>query len=203
MAKGKKGRRFFRVLWHIFEICLVLGLIVLGIVHWHSVKDYPEQKADVIVVLGARVMPGGELSTTLEHRIESAYEAYEKGLSDAFILCGGQGSDEPMSEAVAMAEYLYAKGVPLEKVFLEDQSVNTFENLRNAKAIMEANGMENALLVTSDYHLTRALWLTHDAGVEAIGYPAPGPNLRRNQLWARVKESASWVFFLLKFRVFG
>ena len=203
MKKRTKGRRFFRMLCHTIVICLVLGCILLAIVHWQSVKAYPEQNADVIVVLGARVMPDGQLSTTLEHRMEAAYEAYEKGLSNAFILCGGQGDDEPMSEAVAMANYLYAKGVDKDRVFLEDKSVNTFENLTNARTIMEQNGMKNVLLVTSDYHITRALWLTHDAGVEATGYPAPGPDLRYNQLWARVKESASWVYFFLKFRVFG
>lgn len=156
----------------------------------------PPKEADVVIVLGARVMPDGELSTTLLHRIETAYSVYRDGYSEKFIVCGAQGSDEPMTEAKAMAEYLIEQGVPAENVFLEDQSFNTVENLKNARKIMDEQGLDSALIVTSDYHVARSLRLCADAGIEASGINAPGPDYWHNRMKARARETLSWIYYL-------
>ena len=126
-------------------------------------RERPVARADALIVLGARVMPDGELSTTLLRRVETAYDAYASGLAGALIVCGAQGLDEPVTEASAMYAYLKGRGVPEAAVFEEDQSFNTEENLSNARKIMEDHGMKTAIIVTSDYHLERALWLAQDA----------------------------------------
>ena len=180
---------------------LIAGGVLVTWVHVASRADHPVTRADAIVVLGARVMPDGELSTTLEHRIETAYAAYEQKLADQFIVCGAQGSDEPVTEAFAMAQYLRARGVPESSIHLEDQSTDTEQNLRNARSIMEAQGLKSALLVTSDYHMTRAMWLSEDVGVDAAAYPAPGPDLWHNRAVARVKEALSWTKYFVQKRV--
>ena len=58
-------------------------------------------------------------------------------------------------------------GVPRSAIVVEDKSTDTVENLNNAKAEMAARGLSTAIVVTSDYHLTRALWLARDQGLDA------------------------------------
>jgi vancomycin permeability regulator SanA len=61
-------------------------------------------RRDAIIVLGARVMPDGELSTTLLHRVQTALKAYQDGYGKLIIVCGAKGRDEPETEAGAMAK---------------------------------------------------------------------------------------------------
>lgn len=201
MNQAKKKRAWAKVLSWVLAAGLIAGGALVAVVHVASRASYPVRRADAIVVLGARVMPDGELSTTLEHRIETAYAAYEQKLADQFIVCGARGSDEPVTEAFAMAQYLRARGVPESRIHLEDQSIDTEQNLLGARSIMEARGLTSALLVTSDYHMTRALWLSADVGVDVAAYPAPGPDLWHNRAVARLKEALSWTKYFVQRRV--
>jgi vancomycin permeability regulator SanA len=176
---------------------ILLASACVGAVFALEKKDRLPIDADVIIVLGARVMPDGELSTTLEFRIQTAYEVYARGYAKNLILCGARGKDEPATEAQAMKEYLLNKGVPTENIFMEDQSFNTMQNLINAKGIMEAQGFETALLVTSNYHVERAVRLCEDAGIRASGVNAPGPLYWHNRMKARLRESMSWAYYLV------
>ena len=154
-------------------------------------------KRDAIIVLGARVMPDGELSTTLLHRVQTARKAYEGGYGKLVIVCGARGRDEPETEAGAMAKWLIANGVPESDIVVEEKSADTVENLKNAKAEMEARGLSTAIVVTSDYHLTRALWLAGDQGLDAIGAAAPGNITWGQRIASRFREGLSWVNYAL------
>jgi len=153
----------------------------------------PLAKADAAVVLGARVEPTGAPSTQLKYRLLRALDVYEQGLVDYVVVCGAQGSDEPASEAEVMANFLIARGVPQEKILRDDQSFDTKQNLVHAKALMAELGLETAILVTSDYHVQRALWTGRDiglpcqgAGAQASDYPA--------LLWkSRLRETIGWL----------
>lgn len=154
--------------------------------------------ADCLIVLGARVRPDGTPSHTLENRCRAAVETWRRESSGAFIVCGGQGADEPATEAAVMRAYLLEAGVPAELIFLEDRSTNTLENLRYARRIMEAQGMRRAAVVTSDYHLTRALWIARDLGIDACGVPAKGPSRIAHRLKSRMVETGSWFLYLFR-----
>ena len=96
-----------------------------------------------------------------------------------------------MPEAVAMAAYLKARGVPGEDILLEAQSRNTRENLRFAKRIMEANGYQTCVLVTSDYHMMRARML---AGQEGLSVTCSRARSDWPGIWfSRVRECLSWI----------
>ena len=76
----------------------------------------------------------------------------------AGLLDGDRISKLLISEAEAMARYLIDKGIPPEKIIKEDQSLTTFENLKFSKRIIEAReGSKYTVLVTSNYHVYRAL----------------------------------------------
>lgn len=153
--------------------------------------------ADCIIVLGARVMPSGQLSTALLRRVEKALSLYKQGLAESIIVCGAQGSDEPEAEAAAMQTWLMEHGVPESAIHAELASTSTEENLRNAKAIMETQGYSDAIVVTNAYHLTRAMWIARDEGLTAQGAAAANNDLMWTRLRLRYREAISWTLYFL------
>ncbi len=152
---------------------------------------------DAIIVLGARIMPDVELSTTVLHLVQTALKVYRNGYAKLIIVCGAQGRDEPETEAGAMAKWLIANGAPQSAVVVDDKSTDTIENLNNAKAEMQARGLTTSIVVTSDYHLTRALWLARDQGLDAIGAAAPGNDTWGQRIESRFREGLSWINYAL------
>jgi len=176
----------------------VLLLAVVGLVTAVSVcaaRERCPKQSDCIIVLGAKVRPDGSMSDSLRYRCERALELWKDGVAPGLICCGGKGGDEPSPEGVVMREYFLRHGVPETRVIEESASVNTIENLRNARAVMEEEGWKTAVIVTSDYHVERALWIARDAGLDACGAAAPSPQGLWRQLYARLRESASWTLY--------
>ena len=89
------------------------------------------------------------------------------------VVCGAKGSDEPDAEAHVMQHILIEKGIPAEDVLMDDTSFNTRQNLLHASALLEGRQTETVLVVTSDYHLPRALRLAQDEGFHAVGLGSP------------------------------
>lgn len=188
-------KKIVKLLGILFALCVLTGAGLFAAVSFSAQRVWPEENADCIVVLGARVRPDGTLSDSLRYRCERALEAWEKGQSEYLIVCGGRGSDEPIAESEAMRAWLIEHGVPENRVVAETQSVNTVENLRFAKEIMRERGWSTALVCTSDYHLTRAVWIAQMEGVSAFGLSAPSPKPLGVWLFSRLRECASWTFY--------
>lgn len=150
--------------------------------------------ADVIIVLGAQVKAWGEPSEALLRRMTLALDHY-KLRPRPIISCGGQGADEPMAEGDFMRDWFVNNGVPEDMAISENKSVNTRQNIANAKKIMGERGYELAMVITSDYHLPRALTICHDLGVAAIGDGSPS----RPDLWWKnhIREGLSWIKYKL------
>lgn len=128
---------------------------------------------DYIIVHGAGLM-GTELTPLLAGRVDKAFELWEhQNRTGKFVVSGGQGSDEVISEAEAMARYLIAKkGVPAEAIVKEDRSTTTFENLKFSRAIMNelsAGEPYRCAVVTSDYHVFRCAEYAHKLKIQADG----------------------------------
>lgn len=155
-------------------------------------RDRPEA-ADCLIVLGARVYPDGRISHSLERRCRVAAAACRGGLASRIIACGGRGGDEPEAEARAMKRVLCSQGVEESSILLEEHSTNTVENLRNAREIMRQRGLHSAVVVTSDYHLTRALWIARALNLDVQGLPVRGPLTPGHVFRSRVLETASWL----------
>ena len=112
-----------------------------------------------IIVHGSGLINGDKVPKLLSNRIDKAIEIYKKSSVPAkIILSGGQGSDEKISEAEAMKRYCLDKEIPSKDLIKEDKSKTTLENLKNSKTIINGrSGDKNAVLVTSNYHVYRAL----------------------------------------------
>lgn len=185
------------IIWMLIAAVLV-GAGVLAAVCICSAKERQARPSDCIIVLGARVWPDGRMSNSLLYRCESALEAWKRGIAENIIVCGGQGSDEPATEASVMRTYFLEMGVPEECVIAEDRSENTIQNLLNAKKVMDARGWKTAAVTTNSYHVQRALWIAGDAGIDACGIAAQNSKQLGTMILSHVRESASWVLYALK-----
>ena len=189
----------------VLRICLILaalgaavGLSVLTAVCICAGRNDMPEKSDCIIVLGAHVWMDGRMSNALTYRCEAALDAWQKGVAPALIVCGGQGSDEPTTEAAAMVQWMLAHGVSESAVIAEDQSLNTKQNIANAMSIMAEHGWKTAAVCTNNYHLTRALWIARDAGLDATGIAAPSTKDFLSVVRGRVRETCSWILYFIR-----
>ena len=169
----------------------LIGFVVYRETHVPAPSDY-----DSIIVLGAQVQPNGEPSVQLDWRLDKAAEMYIAAPCPV-IVCGAQGTDEPRPEADVMRDLLIADGVPAEAVYTDPVSVDTYQNIRNAKVIIEKLGLSKPLIITSDYHLPRAMAIAEMEGFDPQG--AASPTRQELGFWLKnhCREALAWVKFWL------
>lgn len=95
-----------------------------------------EAGLDYIIVLGAQVRESGP-SAALKYRLDEAVEYLEDNPKTICIVSGGQGANEPYSEAEGMAQYLKEQGIDASRILLEDKSLNTEQNMEYSKALIK------------------------------------------------------------------
>lgn len=128
---------------------------------------------DYVIVLGAGVRPEGNPSRALMKRLDKAYEYYENNPETVFVLSGGKGGDEPISEAECMNRYLMDKGMPQDRILLEAQSENTKENIAYSKKLIPENSSIG--IISNNFHIYRALKIAQKNGLnQAVGIAAKG-----------------------------
>lgn len=170
-----------RTVIRIFTILLCIGLLIAGVTEALIIKasfGQPETATEYLLVLGAKVRASGP-SLSLSNRINAAYD-YLTAHPDAIaVVSGGQGTDEPITEAQCMYDRLTAMGIDPDRVWMEDKATSTWENLLFSLDLIEAktgSRPEKLALLSSEYHLFRAGLFARKAGVEPIGIPARTTN---------------------------
>ena len=136
-----------------------------------SFADESDEPVSAVIVLGAGVN-GETPSLTLRTRIDAAAAYLEEHPDVPVILSGGQGPGEAITEAECMRRALVRRGVDESRLYPEERSTSTQENLRYSRAILEELGVDPArrvAIVTSDFHLCRArlMWGGDTAAVPA------------------------------------
>ncbi|EOL42872.1 YdcF family protein [Enterococcus caccae] len=158
-------------------IIIGLGIVYTGLIFClilSGTKNQPTKKPDSVLILGAQVKGSSKdnayPSTVLKERLDAAIPYLKEHPKAIAIVCGGQGSDEPDSEANVMAEYLRANGLSQEQILIEDTSTRTKENIQNAQ---KKQKLGNTVIVTSDFHMYRAKLLAKRLGISDIsGLPS-------------------------------
>lgn len=136
---------------------------VASIVYGKRTKNI---KASYYVVLGAGLINGQKVGRLLANRIKAAIFASSD--ETIFIMSGGRGNDENLSEAAAMRNYAIEElSVKPNRILLEDQSRTTYENLVNSSELL--NKKESFLFFTSDFHVFRAALFAASLGLNAQG----------------------------------
>ena len=174
---GAKFPKFTKVTLRVCTAVLCVGLLIMGITEAviikHSFGD-PKEKVEYMVVLGAKVRSNGP-SVSLWDRIYGARDYLMEHEDVIAVVSGGQGSDEPMTEARAIYEALVDLGIPPERIWLEERATSTWENISFSLDLIEAatgTRPEKIGVLSSEYHLFRASLLAKKCGVEFVGIPA-------------------------------
>ena len=149
---------------------LVLALVLVGVLGFSALfgavlsgmYDQIDGEPQVMVILGCQVKPWGP-SILLQDRLDKALEYLETEPDMTVVVSGGQGPDEHISEARAMADYLMEQGIEQERILLEDQSHNTVQNLTLTRRLLDELGYDleqDIVVVSNGFHLTRVrmLW---------------------------------------------
>lgn len=129
-------------------------------------------KADLIVVLGNKVSPSGIPSKGLSVRLNKAIEIYQQGYAPRILVSGGTGK-EGFNEAIAMSNYLLARGIPSSAIIRDTVGVNTRASANNTYLYMQKNHLQSAIIVSQYYHITRTKLAFRQAGIEKIGQASP------------------------------
>ena len=190
MNRLKQAPRWIKVLAGLFLVGMILYISLLAVV-LVGAEDEVHGEPETMIILGCQVHTWGP-SVLLQDRLDKALDYLGDHQGITVIVSGGQGPDEHTSEAQVMYDYLVSKGVHPERIILEDQSHNTYQNLTNSVGIMEQNGLDldNVILVSNGFHLTRArmLWgrvAKSDRPVSTLAAPCTH---RNSGLWMHVRE---------------
>jgi uncharacterized SAM-binding protein YcdF (DUF218 family) len=159
--RGRRLPAWVKVLIALLLAGVLSFSALLGVVLSGS-HDRVQGEAQVMVILGCQVKSWGP-SILLQDRLDKALDYLDDHPGLTVVVSGGQGRDEPMSEAQAMYDYLVEHGVDGERILLEDQSHNTDQNLRNTVELLADAGYDadaDIVVVSNGFHLTRVrmLW---------------------------------------------
>lgn len=154
---------------------IIFGFAFVGFMMYSCVYLWlpKKQQYDFIIIHGAGLLNGEKVTPLLKRRIDKAIQAFHQSKNShiRLIASGGQGSDEKISEAQAMYNYLVEQtDVPKEAILLEDKSTTTYENLLFSKELGEQL-VENPrfLFVTNDYHVFRTSTYARQIGMQGDG----------------------------------
>ena len=137
-----------------------------------------------VLVLGAGVYGDGEPTSILEGRLRTALELYRSGKVRWFLV-SGDNRHPTYNEPQAMRRWLIKQGVPLTDIVSDYAGLRTVDSLKRAQAVF---GQRQVVIVTSDFHLPRALYLADHMGLRAWGVPArtdDRPWTSRVRFWTR------------------
>ncbi len=151
----------------------------IGYLSWSTTFENHQyyKHVKLIMVLGAGIF-SEEVTTLLAARLDKALSVYHSQRTKPIIIVsGGQGPDEPISEALAMKRYLIAHNVPENHIFMENQSTNTRTNFLYSKSIIHSMmpTSSHMLCVTSQFHVLRALKFAKKAHLSFDGIGSRTP----------------------------
>jgi uncharacterized SAM-binding protein YcdF (DUF218 family) len=167
------------LLWSLLVVAVIALLTVVGWMLWnwmaYDVRERGRRErplpSDCAIVLGAYT-DGYQPSATLKARLRASLHLYRLSYISYLIVSGGQGADETVSESRSMKRFLILNGVPPHAILEDQYSNDTWQNLSNSQRVMKEHSFRTAIVVTSDYHLPRALAVAKQLGIEATGFAA-------------------------------
>lgn len=148
-----------------FLIMTIVLMTLFSFLMYQSAYHKPD-KPTTVIVLGCRVY-GIKPSLMLEERLNAAYDYLKVNPDVKCVVSGGKGHNEDISEAKCMYTYLVNKGIAKERIYLEDQSTSTRENILFSKKIIEENDLpEVVTIITNEFHQYRAKLIAKDLEME-------------------------------------
>ena len=186
------NKKLKKIIW-ILITCGVIGTIVVfginGLVKATTKNqiikdgDYSKlEKIDCAIILGAGIW-GDKPSPMLEDRLLEGIKLYKDGIVDKILATGDHGQNG-YDEVSVMKKYIMEQGVPSEDIFMDHAGFSTYESMYRAKAVFD---VENAIVVTQEYHLYRAIYIANQLGLNVLGAPSD-PREYAGQAYRNIRE---------------
>lgn len=198
---GRVFPQFARIATIVFTLALLCGVGLFSFTEYHIIQaagGSPQEEVPYLVVLGAKVREDGP-SVSLWDRIYAAADYLNAHPDTIAIVSGGQGTDEPITEAQAMYDELVKLGIPEERIWMEDKATSTDENMRfSLELIEEKTGSrpEKLGILSSEYHLYRASLMAKKLGIGFVGVPAKTSRLSQLINHAMREVAGVWHFHI-------
>ena len=194
--------KLIRRLFFLARVGIALGIFLL----WYSIIGVTlgamrtdVVSADAAVVLGAAAW-GSRPSPIFRERINHAIQLYNDGAVEQLIFTGGDGTKSNYTEAEVARQYAIARGVPDSAILLEDQSDSTYSNLANTKVIAANNNIESLIIVSTPFHMRRAMFVANQLDLNAYASPTRTTRWReQNSMrpYLVTREVAAYIGYLV------
>ena len=183
---------------------LLLSFLLVLLAIWIAVggDETYSRSADAAIVLGAAVWDGVP-SPVFEERINHAIDLYRTGMIQYIVFTGGVGDGDQLSESEVAKAYAIERGVAAGDIYCETTSTITWENLKEARRVVEEAGWCSVVIVSDPLHMRRAVTMARDLGMDA--YPSPTPTSRyrtwRTKTGFLVRETVFYALYLARRRL--
>ena len=169
LARVKKYSRWLFVLIIIFE--LIFSFFMIKSAYFTP----PDNNSQTAIVLGCLVIED-KPSLMLEKRLEKALVYLEKNPETMVVVTGGTGAKATHSEAMVQRNWLMSHGIVQSRIIVEDKSHDTYSNIQNATALIQANSLPtDAVIITDGFHQLRSQIFADDMGLVPTSVSATTP----------------------------
>lgn len=172
---------------------LVIYLVGMHLQMNRSLKQQLTADIDYLLILGSS-LKSNEITQTLRSRLEKGAELLKEYPHLMVVVTGGKGSDILLPEAHLMQKVLIEEyGIDKERIILEDQAHNTFENLLWSKPLLPD---QKIAIITNDFHSIRTSFLAKRVGIKhvIVGARSPLPKRYKWELREHLAIIKSWIF---------
>lgn len=159
-------------------LCLLVTVYAVSINFYvlHSAKPYilSEEDAsalenvDCILVLGCRVWENGAPSDMLRDRLDGGIKLYKNGAAPKLLMSGDHGKQN-YNEVGTMKQFAMNAGIASEDIFMDHAGFSTYESMYRTRDVFQA---QKIIIVTQQYHLSRAVYIARALGLDAYGVPS-------------------------------
>lgn len=177
-----------------FVLLLVLAVLTPNIVILKTSQPYIYNSPDnitampVAIVLGASVYPSGKMSDMLFDRAQAGLNLYKTQKVTKILVSGDHGT-KYYDEVAAVKKYLLANGVVEKDIFLDHAGFDTYDSMYRARNIFD---LTSAVIVSQGFHLSRAVYIARELGIDAIGLSADS-HVYRGIIYNHIREIFSRV----------
>jgi len=157
LFRSRNGLRYYLFRGIGLSILLILGIFGVGAWQVYHTGSQPlphHVRADAALVLGAAAWDKRP-SPVFRERINHAITLYQSHRVEKIVFTGGTSKKGYMTEAEVGRRYALKQGIPAHNIIFENTSRNTYENIRNIRPILRAEGIESIIIVSDPYHLAR------------------------------------------------
>ncbi len=163
-------KKVFKIIGAFVGLILLISVICLALIFSKSTDRTAENSTDIktILVLGSRINQNKKPAKITQERLDAALLLAKNNPQAKIIVSGAKGADEPVSEAFSMKNYLITHHISADRIISEDKAGDTAENIAYSKKYFDGK----TVIVTSDFHLYRALYLAKQEGVKVEGFAA-------------------------------